>query len=247
MKTSNKILLTVLILVLITFTAVQLTLSSKYKNGQYTTVNVNAGRDSVTIKPVRFIKLKGLDNVVIVPSYAYRLEIQKEMPSYFRYTVVGDTLIVTGDTSFPNERRRTYEEVSIHVPQMKLIQAENCTVNVTGKLDSVETGLMRFELIQSRMFFTNHYNQKNAQQYFGEVFIKAKQNSEIDFGASTISFKTFACELESSTLRDNQFGKVDKFMVKASDSSSLQLTGSSLQRLNIVPKSERFLDTLTIP
>ncbi|MET0244349.1 MAG: hypothetical protein ABW174_12810, partial [Flavitalea sp.] len=146
-----------------------------------------------------------------------------------------------------NERRRTYEEVSIHVPQMKLIQAENCTVNVTGKLDSLETGLMRFELIQSRLFFTNHYNNRDAQQYFGEVFIKARKESEIDFSASTISFKTLACELDGSTLRDNQFGKVEKFMVKANDSARVELTGSSFQKLNIIPKTERFLDTLTIP
>jgi hypothetical protein len=241
MKTSNKILLATLILVMLVLAAIHFGLTSKYKNGEFTTtIDKGPGKDTIAIKPIRFVKIRNLDNVILVPSYSYRLEVEKDMPSYFKYSVSGDTLFVSGDTTGASshnldDRRKIYQEVSLHLPQMKLIEAENSSLNVTGKNDSTQVGIIRLSLIESRLSFDNHFHLNDVAEYYGDVFIAAKEHSEIEFSATTLNFRTLACKLDKSVLRDNKTGNIEKFMVTADDSSEVHLSGRNYEKLTIVP------------
>jgi hypothetical protein len=242
MKTSNKILIGTLVVVVLLFTAIHFALKRKYNKGEYTVQQSESKKDSITIKPVRFVKLSGLDNVVLVPSYSYRIEVEKNMPSYFKYFVSGDTLVIRGDTtnsSDPNgnkDQRRVYQEISLHLPQMAMIEAENSSLSVTGKMDSAETGIMKFDLTRARLFFTNHYNNNDTAQYFGNVSITAKGRSEVEFSANTVHFNQLNIDLQKSTFRDNEMGDIRQFSLGADDSSLVQVGGANFQKLNIVPK-----------
>jgi hypothetical protein len=170
------------------------------------------------------------------------------MPANFKYHITGDTLFVSGDTSTPgdngfSDRGKVYEEVSLHLPQMKLVTVENSSLGVTGKMDSLEVGLTRLELIKSRVSFKNHFHVNDAPQYFGEVYIVAKNGSEVELAAKTVHFKVLQCELIQSTIRDNETGVIQNFTVKADDSSLVQLGGKNFRKLNIVPAEVN----LTIP
>ena len=241
MKTSNKILLATLILIMLAMAGVHFGLRSRYKNGQFTTTtNKGSGKDSIVIKPIRFVKIKNLDNVILVPAYAYRLEVEKNMPSYFKYSVSGDTLYVSGDTTGVasqniDNRRKIYQEVSLHLPQMKLIEVENSSLSVTGKTDSTQVGIIRLSLTGSRLSFNNHFHLNDSAEYLGDVFITAKKNSEIEFSATTLNFRTLACRLDKSVFRDNDMGNIEKFMVNSDDSSKVQLSGKNYKKLTVVP------------
>lgn len=243
MKTSNKILLGIFIAVLLILTVIHFTLSSKYKAGDYTIKKNLAGKDSFALKPVKFVKLSGLDNVIVVPSYEFRLETEKNMPSYFKYHISGDTLVVTGDTAVASngqpevmEHRKVYQEVSIHVPSVKLIQAVNCTLGMTGKVDSVDVFPIRVELIGSRLSFKNHFHVRDTTQYFGDVYVTAKKESEIELFATTLNFKSFSCDLEASAFRDNQTGNIQRLNIVSDSSSTIQLSGANYQKIGTAPK-----------
>ncbi|HTF31738.1 MAG TPA: hypothetical protein VK625_22930 [Flavitalea sp.] len=241
MKTSNKILLATLILIMLVMAGTHFGLMSKFKKGGYTTtIDRGPGKDTIAIKPIRFVKIKNLDNVILVPAYAYRLEVEKNMPSYFKYSVSGDTLFVSGDTTGVashniDDRRKIYQEVSLHLPQMKLIEVENSSLGVTGKNDSTQVGIIRLSLIESRLSFNNHFHLNDSAEYLGDVFITAKKHSEIEFSATTLNFKTLACRLDNSVFRDNEMGNIQKFMVTADDSSKVQMSGKNYKKLTVVP------------
>ncbi|HTE26087.1 hypothetical protein [Flavitalea sp.] len=235
MKTSNKVLLSLFIAVLLIITSIHVALTQKYKNGKFTIARSGPKKDSITIKPVNYVRLNGLENVVLVPSDSYRLELEKNMPLSFRYYVSGDTLIVTGDTSISsgsdNNRHRIYQEISLHLPEFSMIVAENTSLSIVGKLDTTKGGVTRVELNESRLLFGNRINEQDAAMYFGDVFVTAKQRSEVDLSSNKIHFNTLSFELEKSIFRDNEVGGIKNLMIKADDSSLVQISGQNLQKL----------------
>jgi hypothetical protein len=238
MKTSNKILLGVFIMILLVSTAIQLALSSKYKRGEFTTENQTARKDSITIKKVSYVSINGLDNVKLIPSEAYSLETEKNMPSYFKYTVVGDTLFLHGDSASAGSGsmstgRKVYAEVTLRVPAMALIAVENSNLTLSGKPDSSEIATIRLAVKHSRLSFENSSDINDAQQYFGDVFISAAQDSEIELSSTKLHFKTLTCDLQKSTFRDNQNGNIQKLMISTDDSSEVQLSGVNFQKLEV--------------
>jgi len=236
MKTSNKILLGAFILILLVLSGVHFALVQQYKSGHYTTSRDGSGKDSISLKPVKFVSLNGLDNITLVPSTSYQLQIDKNMPSSFKYYISGDTLVVIGDTSSAiggnnGSHRRISDEIILHIPAVTLIRAENTSLGIAGTLDSAEAGTTRLDLIKSKVSFENHFRDNDSPQYFGDLLISAKEHSEIEFGANRIHFNTFSCNLVKSSFRDNDLGDIKKLTITTDDSSSVQISGTNLQKL----------------
>ncbi|RYY22565.1 MAG: hypothetical protein EOO04_15555, partial [Chitinophagaceae bacterium] len=123
MKTSNKILLSLFIAVLLITTGIHVALTQKYNSGQYAITKTGPKRDSISIKPVKYVRLNGVENVILVPSDSYHLELEKDMPAHFRQYISGDTLVITGDISvIPGDNSknnlRIYEEVKLYLPEL---------------------------------------------------------------------------------------------------------------------------------
>lgn len=235
MKTSNKILLSLFIAVLLILTGIHVALTQKYKNGGFTLSKSGDNRNSVTIKPVKYVRLNGLGNVELVPSDASRLEHEKNMPASFRYYVTGDTLVVTGDSisSLPgerNDRGNIQQEITLHLPALAMIVAENTSLVMHGKSDTAQGVATRIELRESRLYFGNRRNKNNAATYFDNLVVSAKQRSEIELTSNNIHFSTLAFELEKSIFRDNEVD-IKNLSIKADDSSLVQISGRNLQKL----------------
>ncbi|RYF96099.1 MAG: hypothetical protein EOO02_22585 [Chitinophagaceae bacterium] len=126
--------------------------------------------------------------------------------------------------------------MSIHVPSVKLIQAVNCTLGMTGKVDSVDVFPIRVELIKSSLSFKNHFHVRDTTQYFGDVYVTAKKSSEIELFATTLNFKSFSCDLEGSAFRDNQTGNIQRLNIMSDSSSSIMLSGMNYRKLGPAPK-----------
>jgi hypothetical protein len=236
MKTSNKILLGLFIAALLLITGIHVALTQRYKNGRFVVTRSGQNRDSIVIKPVKYVNLSGLENVIVLPSASYRLEVQKNMPSTFRYHVSGDTLVVTGNagassTGDEDNRIRIYEEVRLYLPLASTIRAENTNLSISGNLDSAQGTSTRIELIQSRLSFRNRFNENEDALYFGDVFVNAKQHSEVELSSDNIHFDTLSFDLEKSVFRDNETGNIKNFIVKADDSSVVQVTGLNFKKL----------------
>lgn len=235
MKTSNKILLSIFIAVLLILTGIHVALTQKYKNGAFTVTTSEPKKDTIDLKPVKYVILKNIVNVVMVPSDSYQLEVDKNQASSFQYTVSGDTLMITGDSSTSSvddrdSRRGSFGEVILHLPEMSLITAENSSLELEGRLDTARAADTHIELRGSMLLFRNQSNQGIVPRYFGDVFITAKQRSEVGLSPNKIYFDTLSFELEKSIFRDNE-GDIKRLIIKADDSSLVQVSGRNLQKL----------------
>jgi hypothetical protein len=236
MKTSNKILLSVFIAVLLIVTVIHVALTQKYKNGQFTITNSGPKKDSIALQPVKYVRLRSLENVVLVPSDSYRLEVGKNMPSSFRYAVSGDTLVITGDSSTsPGEtwdfRKRTDGDVTLHLPEITLIIAQNTSLEIEGRLDTASGAATRIELWGSTLLLGNQLDTGTVGTYFGDVFITAKQGSAVSLTPNKIHFNNLSFELENSSFRDNESGDIKNLMITTDDSSLVQISGHNLKKL----------------
>jgi hypothetical protein len=243
MKTSNKILMGLFIAVLLLIISIHVALTQKYKDGRFVVTKPGQNRDSITIRPAKYVKLIGLENVAVIPSGSFRLEVAKNTPSSFRHYVSGDTLVLTsgnGASSAADDfnRVRIYQEISLYLPQVSLIQAENTNLSITGQTDSAQGTTTRVELIQSRLSFRHRSAENEAARYFGDVFVTAKQGSEVELSSSNIHFDTLAFELEKSTLRDIEAGQIKNLIVKADDSSVVQVSGHNFRKLTAAAKEQ---------
>ena len=236
MKTSNKILLSLFIAVLLIVTGIHVALTQKYKNGQFTITHSGPKKDSIVLQPVKYVRLRSLENVLLVPSDSYRLEVSKNMPSSFRYAVSGDTLVITGDSSTSSGDawdigRRTHGDVTLHLPEIALIVAQNTSLKIEGRSDTARGAATRIELSESALEFSNELNKGNIARYFGDVFISAKQGSEVVLSPNKIHFNTLSFELEKSIFRDNESGDIKNLMITTDDSSLVQVSGHNLKKL----------------
>jgi len=242
MKTSNKILLGVFVLVLLVLTGIHFALNQRYKNGQFVTTTMQDDKqDEIALRPVKHVRLAGLDNVVIEYADSYRIGVGKEMPPLFKYKLSGDTLLMYMDTleavNYKNNSRHVFQEVKLFMPAVTLIEADHSSVTIRGKDDSSGIGDTRIELVESKLSFGNQSPESVSGRYFGDVSIVARQSSEVEFLAKGIHFGTLSCELEKSTFRDNDMGDINKFIIKTDDSSKVEVGGANFKKL-LVPGKE---------
>ncbi|MHA4845543.1 hypothetical protein ACX0G7_15320 [Flavitalea antarctica] len=243
MKTSNKILLGLFIAALLMMTGIHVALTQKYKNGGFLVTKPGQYRDSITIRPAKYIKVIGLENVSVIASESFRLEVAKNMPASFKHYVSGDTLIVTGANGISSgkdqvNKVKIYQEISLYLPQVTGIEAENSNLLLIGDGDSARGNQSRIALLRSRLSFKNRFTENETDRYFGDVFVTAKEGSEIELSSDKINFNTLSFELEKSILRDLQTGQIRNLVVKADDSSIVQVSGQNFKKLTAVATAQ---------
>lgn len=236
MKTSNKILLTTFISVLLILTLIHVALNQRYKNGQFTVRDLGPNVETIALKPVKFVKLHSLGHVMISPSDSFKLELSKNMPSGFQHYVSGDTLVISGSSKEqPYSEFETVDmdhpQVKIYLPQVELISASDATLMIGGATDSLKAGIFKIELFQSKVLFGSRGRDDESFMYYGDVSVYAKERSQVELSSRNISFNSLAAKLERSIFSEHVAGKIKTFSITADDSSTIQVAGSNLKKL----------------
>ncbi len=238
MKTSNKILLSTLLAIFLIFIGIHIALYAKYKSGDFTVATDDfMSNDTTTLKPVRFVKVTGMDNLVIVPSSGFAITKQKKMPGYFKYAEVGDTLFITGDTSTyrnNNElvKRRMHETVWLHLPSIEMISAENTAIHLLGARDSA-AAINTNVLLSSASLFVQP-QAADTTMFFGKLSVQARDGSEFIFSDNPSNVSQVACELRNSKIQDAPSASIGTLSIRADQQSTVQLNGNNLRKLTSI-------------
>jgi hypothetical protein len=104
MKTSNKILLGIFLATLLLTTTINLIVYAKYKRGDYVPFERAEERlTSVNLPAAKYVSITALCRVELSNSTTPGFEVHKGQEKGITYRMVGDTLVILGNTSLPGE------------------------------------------------------------------------------------------------------------------------------------------------
>jgi uncharacterized membrane protein len=236
MRTSNKILLSIFIGPLIILTALQLTLYAKYKSGNYVAMKTVKEDRFMRYAPknINHVAVYGLSNFHLIPADSVKLEIEKDLNSHLKYTVIGDSLIIRVDSIKSGgsyEFERSYQEVNLFLPASESITIDNSDMILQGSKDSTKAQSYHFFIVNSAVFKIEQYGDDSTQMHFKEVTIKASHSAGIEFTAQS-HIADLQLSMIESAFTDNG-ASIDKLMIDADKESNISLKGDNLKKVNL--------------
>ena len=238
MRTSNKILLSVFLVVMLIPTFLHVALYAKYKSGIYVSMK-NVVEDQFVhnhLKTVHYVVAHGLENFTIIPSDTLQLEIEKDSHGFVKFEIIGDSLVIHGDSTIMRPNRttdvdRSSQQVNLYLPSAEKIALDYCDVTLRIKEDSTQAKSFNFDLYNSSNFqFSNNDYQDSSDKYINSLSIKAAHSSRIEFSMYKI-VKNFKLDLSDSQF-DDKNAQIEKLSINADKLSSITLKGDNLTKLN---------------
>jgi hypothetical protein len=232
MKTSNKLLLGILLTILILTATVQLMVYAKYQRGEYTPFKREQfiPMTSLPVPAVRFILLKGMGSCAIKPSNTLRVEIQKDNARIIKHHLVNDTLVITGGAQNNDDQQelgRNHSLVNIYLPASVQLIGANCSFRTWGADDSASAPIYNISIEHSYLFIS-YSGAENALVYFNQLNISS-EGSSIDLDNHAV-FNNLNLQFTDSKLND-QSATIRKLAIGADNSSSIELSGKNINAL----------------
>jgi hypothetical protein len=234
MKTSNKLLAGIFLIIVILITVVQLMVYAKYKRGEVTAFKREqfVPMTSLPLPAVRFISLQGLGSCAVRPAGTLKLEIQQNNANVIQYHMVHDTLVVIGDASMADAEmekgRRNFSLVNIYLPAAVQLQGVYCNLRVWGADDTAAAPSYTFNLQKNSNLNVNFKGADNAAVYFNQLNIHSER-STIDLNGHTV-LNYLNLQLTDSKLNDNS-ATIREIIMAADDNSSISLSGKNINAL----------------
>jgi hypothetical protein len=239
MRTSNKILLGIFLAPLLILTLIHAVLYAKYKTGNYVTMkSVEEDRFiRKALKNINNIAVYGLNNFNIKPADSLQLEIEKDKNGHLHYAIVGDSLIIHGDSTINRpdgsaDIRRSYQAVNLYAPMIANIIADNADINLQGSKDSLKAISYHFSLTNSAGLKVEDYGNDSTHIYFKGLTIKASNSPGIELTAHS-RVRELVLTLLASEFTDNG-ASIDKLVIDADKVSNITLKGDNLRKLNSI-------------
>jgi hypothetical protein len=238
MKTSNKILLGVLLAFMLILTGIHLALYAKYKSGDFVSAKEMAdemGRRP--LPPIKHVSITGLTNCYLIAHGEQPLiEINEPYKSRIAYKVIGDTLIVTGDSTGTKESYdrgiRNNTLVNLILPATASVQLAYGTLRLSGGDDSAHAPSYSIELANAHVAIIERYPPE-TNVFFNRL--------DVVTNASSIDLDNYAAINElhvrsrSSYLNSRQ-ALIRQMTIDADSSSSVVLSGKNLKNLTTTAK-----------
>lgn len=229
MKKSNKVLLIAFFSFLLILTAVHLSLSAKYKKGQFTAYNAERlGMKDIMYNGVQHVVLKDLGNVNI--GVGTTASVGKRSREDQDYTVLqkGNTLYVSGK-DFVGHQTRSRTAVWITIPSGGSIAATNTMMDVEQE-KTIPSASMNVTLNNARF----HINQYQKRLAFDSVSVTAIGGSSVQIRRCDI--RTINLHLKGSFLNEseNTFGNLK---LAVDTTSEISLSATNLVKAKITDAS----------
>ncbi len=240
MRTSNKLILGILIGPLLILTLLNLALYAKYKAGNYVSFkSVQEDRFiRMSLPNISHIAVYGLENVRIVSSDSLKLEIEKDSRGHLHYAIKGDSLIIHGDSVITRyngttDVERSYQDVNLYLPiAPATILADNSGITVKGTKDSVKAASYYFSVVNNATVKVDQDGDDTTHVYFKGLTIHASHAAGIELTAAT-RINDLQLTMIESPFADNG-ASIDKLTIEADKKSSVFLKGDNLQKVNVV-------------
>lgn len=233
MKTSNKLLLGIFLMIIILVTTVQLMVYAKYKRGEYVQFQREqySPMTSVEIPAVRFVSIKGLGNCVFMGADKPKLEIQKGNTGGLAYRVVNDTLYIVGDPANTRDDlqrgSRNNNLVNVYLPGAVPIRAADCSVRVGGAADSASAPSYNVKL-ENESYFSIKRGHNKSTVYFNQLTIHSEgSNIELD---NHVFINDLDLQLIRSKIEDKEAG-IRMLTMDVDSNSTVTLSGKNIKAL----------------
>lgn len=241
MRTSNKILLGTLLIILFILTAIHVALYAKYKSNDFITMSSlhHERYSSHDIRGVQTVSLTGLQNITIIQSDTARLEMEKTDNNRVQYHLVNGLLTIKGDTTVTRngrepEREKAYQEILLYLPQVDNIKVDYCELTVQGS-NQGSSGSMVMELTETTVHLGGRYrNDDTSVARFNKINVVKTKESSIDIGGRLV-LNDMTLNLESSSFEDGDL-TCDSLFISTDNTSSVKLSGKNIARTKFVPK-----------
>jgi len=239
MKTSDKLLLTLALLILGTFGAVHLTLYARMKAGHVLSVHSQSGwRPAYKGKAPHLMILEGRINVKVMPSDSFLIEIQEEAEGKVSYHPAGkDSLVVKGDSILsinPHSYFQQYNDrpwITVHAPPHTNIRLNGVLALLQGSSQPGKLDL-HVQSIYSQLWLGETYGSTGTDyptQYYDSVQVQA-ENSKLVLHQNATIHKLSVRLDELSEIID-QITTIDSIYIQHTPHSRINLTGDNLDKL----------------
>jgi hypothetical protein len=234
MKTSNKLLIGIFLIILILITVTQLMVYAKYKRGEVTSFKREQfdPMTSLPLPAVRFISLQGLGTCAVKPADTLKLEIQQDNTDIMKYHIVNDTLVVIGNIKTTEEElekgSRNFSRVNIYLPASIPLKGAYSNFRVWGADDSLVAPSYTFNLEKNSNLFINFKGADNASVYFNQLNIHG-QRSTVDLNEHVL-VNHLNLQLTDSKINDNS-AIIRKITMESDNNSSINLSGKNVKAL----------------
>lgn len=239
MRTSNKILLSLLLTTILLFTGLFLTVRVKFANGNMVERKdiVNPWSDEYKIKEeIKSVSISGQMDMVIIPSDSVRIVIGKMGDSLVRYRVKDGVLIIDMDTAriHPNQNGETtviFNHVELFLPNVDSIHVAKSRIQLKRILIPVQAKpVYNFELDNSTLTIEHDFRATSPTIY-DMIHINAGPSSSIQFnGPSKVGNASIKLK---NAIFDDLDARFDKLSIQADSSSSIKLKGYNLRKTTI--------------
>jgi hypothetical protein len=236
MKTSNKILLGILLTGFGYLAYAQIALHIKYVNKDFTDpAKYNAFfYDEHKFNHVSHVRLTGLAECNISFSDTVKLSIEKSGVSYVTFNMRGDTLIVKGeyysDISANHKLYSSPQNVKLYLPAGIDLFALNSNINVKGNNKQDNGHSYRFDLTGCNLFTRYNNGIDSLDRYFNILNVNARKNSQVILFHNDY-FKTLDVALDHSMINDYH-AKIERMNITTDSSSVVVVTGGNINKLN---------------
>ena len=191
MKTSNKILLSLVAITLFFIAAIPISLNWKLKHGDFTIARPEENYMAAEYRfpTVKFISLDGID-CIILPSDSIKVQVELQWIESVVISQQNDTLKISlRDTLAASPRMR------LHLRGIKKISAKNSNILLRGGLSVVNTTSYSFDLSNSKLQTSSLSEQEKLRQFVNEIEVKGV-NSSIHLSGSLVVEKLSIVDID---------------------------------------------------
>ena len=236
MKTSNKILLGILLISFGYLACAQLALHVKYAKQDFT----NPGKynaffyNEYKFGNIKHVRIRGLAECQVISSDSVKLSVEKSSLNYIKFNISGDTLFIYGE--YPADRSADYklnrspQNINLYLPSNSDIYAFNSNINVKGNRIPGNQRSYHFDLTGCNLFTRYRYGMDSLDRYFDTLIVNARKNSQVILFHND-HFKTLDIRLDHSLINDFH-AKIERANIVTDSSSVLVIGGGNISKLN---------------
>jgi hypothetical protein len=232
MKTSNKILLGVFLAALLLTTTVNLMVYAKYKRGDYEAFKREEEKmTTVKLPAARYVSITALCSVEILNSPTASFEVQQGKEKSITYHMVGDTIVIHGNTSLTKEELErgecNYQRFRLHLPAATGVYISHATVRINGKVDSAQAPSFNVHLDRSSTLIVGNNEKEN--KYFNQLVLSG-DHSFLEMNEHLV-VNDLSLKLVNDSKFDSKKAAIKSLKLDVDNKSTVSLTGYSIKNL----------------
>ena len=191
MKTSNKILVTLLAIPLFFIAAIPLSLNWKLKHGDFTIArpDENYDTDEYKFPRVKFISLEGID-CMILPSDSMKIQVESQRAELVVLLQQNDTLRIS-----LRNKAGSCPRMRLYVGGIEKISANNSKILLRGTLEPTNARSYSFDLSNSRLQTSTLSEQERLRQFINRLDVTGVKSS-IDFSGAMVVEKLALVDID---------------------------------------------------